>query len=310
MKYGLWIILCCISMSVWAADTVKPESTVPMINTAPKSVAELLAVDNALSNLIEKARARAEDAAKQGDIDTAVAVMQTAAATTKRLDEIYKVYLSAHPDDYKAINYYGNFCADMLGDEKQALKLWRKALKLNPDCADAHNNLGTYYLHRGDAGRAMDEFRTAIKIEPKNPDYHFNIAQAYYLFRPIALEKYGWNLEQLYEHAMAESHRAVELKPNDYKLRQDYAISFFGAEQFGVKADWNAARRAWAKCRELAPDTDQKIHSFLYSARVELRAGKYKKAREFAQKALELEPNSKSAKRLIEMSLEKSKSTV
>lgn len=304
-RYGL-VLIVCMAYVVSAFAGQDAATTEKPVSMSPTTTDELLAVDKLLSDKTDAARAHAEAAAlNESDAETAVASMKEAAEAIDKLNGIYEKYLAAHPEDYKAVNYFGNFSADLLGKEEVALGLWKKALKMNPDYADPHNNVATHYLHAGEPGKAMDEFRTAIKLDGKKADYHFNLAQAYYLYRPVALEKYGWNLEQLYGHAMKESRLAVELKPDDYRLNQDYAISFFGAVQFGVKPDWQAARAAWARCLELAPDKDQKVHVLLWSARVELRDDRYKETREFAREVLAIDPGNKSAERLIEMSLEK-----
>ena len=218
------------------------------------------------------------------------------------LESIYETYIEAHPDDARAHNLFGNVCADLLKDEQRAMSHWEKAVELDPEYADAHNNIGTYWLHFGDAGKAMDRFRKAVSLEPAGADYHFNLGQAYYLFRDVAQEKYGWSLEDVFDRAIEEARIGSELKPDDFKLAQDYAMTFFGAESFGVTPDWAAARAAWKQCRTLAENDGQMFTILLNMARVELRAGAPEATRKYAREALALKPGNAVAERLIELS--------
>jgi len=281
------------------ATAVSPDTETVM---EPKTIDELIAVDEMIAARARAALDRAQQQAEDGDGEGAVASMAEVGKCATQLAEIYENYIEANPADPRAHNLFGNVCYDLLGDKARAVSLWEKALELDPEYADAHNNIGTHYLHEGEPGRAMDEFRTAVKLAPNSADYHFNLAQAYYLFRQVAQEKYGWSLAEVYEHTLEESRTGSQLKPEDFKLAEDYAMTFFGAEGFGVMADWAEARAAWKRCRELVDDESRLFVVLLHMARVELRAGAYADARGYAEQALALKPGNAVAQRLIEMS--------
>ena len=40
------------------------------------------------------------------------------------------------------------------------------AIKLNPDCALAHNNLGNALLQKGEIKEAIDHYRETLKLKP------------------------------------------------------------------------------------------------------------------------------------------------
>jgi len=46
------------------------------------------------------------------------------------------------------------------------MREYRRALKLRPDYAQAHNNLGVIYLYLGKVGEARKEFEQALRINP------------------------------------------------------------------------------------------------------------------------------------------------
>jgi len=302
----MWLFVGLIVVSIVSPEPVgaadKAEPATPAEISAPTTIDQLLLIDEKLATKAQSAIDRAIEQADKGDAAGAAASLAEARRYAVQLEAVYETYLEVHPNDPRANNLFGNVCYDLMNDHSRALSFWEKAVELDPDYADAHNNLGTYWLHSGEPGKAMDEFRKAIKLEPTKADYHFNLAQAYYLYRPVAQEKYGWSLEQVYDHAIEESRTSFELGPDDFKLARDYAMTFFGAEGFGVKPDWAEARAAWKRCRALADSDARMFNTLLNSARAELRAGAREDARKYAQEALTIWPDSTVAKRLIEMS--------
>jgi tetratricopeptide (TPR) repeat protein len=54
-----------------------------------------------------------------------------------------------------------------------------RAVRLDPELADAHFQLGILYAQRGELSNAIREFEIAVRLEPKAPDYHYRLARAY-----------------------------------------------------------------------------------------------------------------------------------
>ena len=50
------------------------------------------------------------------------------------------------------------------------------AVRLDPDHADAHNNLGSAYFRLGDRARAEAEYRTALRLDPRSTGAERNLA--------------------------------------------------------------------------------------------------------------------------------------
>jgi len=59
----------------------------------------------------------------------------------------------------------------LLGNTDGAIAEYREALRLNPDYALAHYNLGSALCDKGDLREALQEYRTAYELNPQNPDY-------------------------------------------------------------------------------------------------------------------------------------------
>jgi len=298
MLIAFVVISTVIVAAVQADETPADATAAP----APSTADELLSIDKKISARVQSDIEQVKQYVAQGERDKAAALVAVLRGHMTEIESTYETYLETHPDDARAHNLFGNVCADLLKDEQRALSHWEKAVELDPDYADAYNNIGTYWLHFGEAGKAMDRFRKAVKLDPTGPDYHFNLGQAYYLFRDVAQEKYGWSLADVFDRAIEESRMGSELKPDDFELAEDYAMTFFGAKSFGVTPDWAAARAAWKRCRTLAEDDTQVFTITLNMARVELRAGAPADARRHALDALALKPGNPVAKRLIELS--------
>jgi Flp pilus assembly protein TadD len=59
------------------------------------------------------------------------------------------------------------------------------ALKLNPDIAEAHHNLGYIYLNQNRLDEAVTEFVTALKINPNYAEARHNLDICYEIMKTI-----------------------------------------------------------------------------------------------------------------------------
>jgi tetratricopeptide (TPR) repeat protein len=86
-------------------------------------------------------------------------------------------------------NAWANFyCAASLWKQKgasdaesaaQVLALLQKALRLDPNLAAAHLQLGIVYAGRKEFPKAISAYRKAIEIDPRMEEAHYRLAQAY-----------------------------------------------------------------------------------------------------------------------------------
>ncbi len=64
------------------------------------------------------------------------------------------------------------------GKRDQAAEFYRRALAVEPECADAWNDQGVLEFQAGNYGAAAMAFRKAVEIEPALADAWFNLADA------------------------------------------------------------------------------------------------------------------------------------
>ena len=80
------------------------------------------------------------------------------------------------------------------------------AIKLKPDSAGAHNNLGNALLLNGKIEEAISHYKMAIKLKPDYAEAHYNLGNA--------LSK----LKERLSEAISHYKMAIKLKP-DFALR-------------------------------------------------------------------------------------------
>jgi tetratricopeptide (TPR) repeat protein len=62
---------------------------------------------------------------------------------------------------------------------QMAMVSYKQAIKIDPDLAKAHNNLGRVYIVSFKGKKAIKSFKQAIKINPDDADVHANLGDAY-----------------------------------------------------------------------------------------------------------------------------------
>jgi len=89
-------------------------------------------------------------------------------------------YISLHPDSSVAYTKRGVrhlWAGDDLAAEQDLLK----ALQLNPDNAEAHDDIGVVYARRQDYTRGIDHFTRTVTLDPTYLKGFHNLGMAYYL---------------------------------------------------------------------------------------------------------------------------------
>jgi predicted O-linked N-acetylglucosamine transferase (SPINDLY family) len=145
------------------------------------------------------------------------------------------------PDDAHAHNNLG-FGYHDLGRMKEAEASYRRALQLRPDLAEAHNNLGMTLQETGRLDEAVASYRRALQLKP---DYI------------EALSNLGAALQDTGQLGEAENYyrRALAIRPDDttahsnllfllnYKPGSDPAVGIAEARRYGEKVSVRASSR-------------------------------------------------------------------
>jgi tetratricopeptide (TPR) repeat protein len=114
---------------------------------------------------------------------------------------------TVNPNDALAHVNLGSALLEIPGRIPDAMSEYQKALRIYPDYADAHNNLGAILLQSGHAPEAIAEYRAAVRIDPDYPDAHSNLGGA--------LSQIPGQLPA----AIAELETAVRLDPENARRR-------------------------------------------------------------------------------------------
>lgn len=150
----------------FVADHIQYLASLGMIVLAAVSVARLLA--------------RSPQAARRAGTALCVVLVGALAMLTWRQSSLYgdviKLYqatLDRDPNCWIAHNNLGY--ALQSTDKPAAIEHIQTAIRIKPDFASAHNNLGLLWSSIGKEQAAIEEFRTAIRIRPNFPDAHSNL---------------------------------------------------------------------------------------------------------------------------------------
>jgi tetratricopeptide (TPR) repeat protein len=117
----------------------------------------------------------------------------------KKAEEELREAIRINPNYAEAHNNLGILLTELKRYD-EAEEEYRKAIKINPKLAEAHNNLGFLLAELKRYEEAEKEYRKAIKINPKPADAHYNL---------------GILLAELkrYEEAEEEYRKAIMINP-------------------------------------------------------------------------------------------------
>ena len=89
----------------------------------------------------------------------------------------YKEAVRINPDYAEAHNNLGSALL-LTGRTAEAIDEYNHALQIDPGYAQAHNNLGNALVQTGRAPEAIDHYKEALRITPTSADAHNNLAAA------------------------------------------------------------------------------------------------------------------------------------
>ena len=142
---------------------------------------------------------------------------------------------------------------DERGDRK-ARELYRRAIELETDAADAYCNLGILECRAGRTEKAFDCFTRALQIEPRHLEAHYNLANLYFDLENLVLAKEHYRF-------------AAEIDP-------DFADVYFNLGLvLTFNQEFEAARDAFEEYkRRVSPAEGQKADEWLERLRQALAA--------------------------------------
>ncbi|MBI4823033.1 MAG: tetratricopeptide repeat protein [Nitrospirae bacterium] len=124
----------------------------------------------------------------------------------------FNVAVEKDPTDYMSYFFIGNlFEIHYAFDD--AIEAYKKSLKINPDFAQALNNLGYNYKERHYYTYAIQTYKRAIEVDPDNAGYYYNIGNAY-------------SHKDMTEEAYASYRKALELEPTFAKAHYNMGRTY------------------------------------------------------------------------------------
>jgi len=151
----------------------------------------------------------------------------------------YNKAIELKPDYYQAYNGLGAFLLDYKNDYAGAAKAFREAIRLKPETATYHFNLGVALRGMGNLEEAIASYRKSIAIEPKSVRAYCNIggilqAQGKLDLAIASYNKaieidpkyvvayarigYAWKAKGKLDEAIVWYRKAVELSPKSTQL--------------------------------------------------------------------------------------------
>jgi len=122
-------------------------------------------------------------------------------------DTLWRSVTEVNPDDALAHVNLGNALLEIPGRMPDAIAEYETAVRIYPNYADAHNNLGATLLQSGRTTEAVAEYQAAVRLDPDYPDAHSNLGSA--------LSRIPGRLPE----AVAELETAVRLDPENARRR-------------------------------------------------------------------------------------------
>ncbi len=177
----------------------------------------------------------------------------------------YQVFIDQGYKDYRVFSNYGVVLKD-LGNVQEAELLFRKAIEIKPDFADAYFNLGNILRDLGNVQEAELLFRKAIEIKPDFTRAHSNLA---------LLLKYLGKLKD----AEASQLNAIKINP---ELGENYSNLGKIYKDLGK---YEEAELSLIKAIELNPALEE---AYLNLGNVLMISGKYMDAEKFLNKAIKI----------------------
>jgi tetratricopeptide (TPR) repeat protein len=96
----------------------------------------------------------------------------------KNTDELFRHAIAMDAGNYLAWNYLGQTAMETGQFPSEAMSCFRTALKIRPDFAVSHNNLGVVLIQQNRVEESIAEYREALRLKPDLTVAHTNLASA------------------------------------------------------------------------------------------------------------------------------------
>jgi len=144
-------------------------------------------------------------------------------------------------------------------DPNRAIEEYKKALELNPDHWNAHNQIGYLYLDRKNYEKAVEHFQKYVDLNPTDANPLDSLAEAYYRMGRL-------------DEAIAKYKEALKIKPDYFQSLR--SLSYVSA----LKENYAQALHNIDQCINLASSSGYKSTGYLLRALYYLWTGQMDKS--------------------------------
>lgn len=228
--------------------------------------------EQAVSQRVNEFRGQYVALIKAEKPDEAASLLHDLESDINGVEAKFQAFLGDNPAHVRGMTAYGNFLED-IGKQDEACVWWSKAVTISAKNPNLLNNLANYYGHNGEASRAIKLYEEAIRLNPNEAVYHFNLGNMYYLFRKEATQVHGWDLDQVFRESLSQFRMARDLEPNNFEYATAYAETFYGVNFLQQRIAWDEALKAWQYCLGMKLDAGQKDYVKVHLVRLNLYTG-------------------------------------
>ena len=179
----------------------------------------------------------------------------------------YEQALRIAPDYAEAHNNLG-LTLDALGRQNEATSHFLEALRINPSLADAHNGLGKVHSQQGKFDVALQHYSRALQLDPDYAEAHNNLGAMF-----AQQGKFDLALEQY--------NRALQLKPEYAEARNNLGGLYL------IQDKVESSLKEFSEAVRLKPDYRDAQNNLGLAL---LRQGKYEEAISHLTESIRLEP--------------------
>jgi tetratricopeptide (TPR) repeat protein len=192
----------------------------------------------------------------------------------RRLDDALKMARAIHekyPDDTRAAMALASH--ELLdGNTEKAVQIWTDLLAVEPNNADAYNQLGYYYAYRGDYDKAIENLHKYQFMAPDQANPYDSLGE---------IQAYSGH----YDEAIENLNRALKLKPDFYEAYRHLGVVYEG------KGEYAKAVQSYRKGAEEAPSDEMRRDLYRSGVRAAFRGGDAATVRELLAKQEALPKN-------------------
>lgn len=169
--------------------------------------------------------------------------------------------------DYALAHYNLGRARYLQGQMEQAVAAFEEAIQIDPEMAEAYTNLGAVYSAQGKTEEAIAACKTAIRLDPNDDMAHYNLAGSYS------------DRGQL-DEAITAYEEALRINPENADVHYNLAHAYYRQGKL------DEAVVAWQKAAELEPDDSMTYNNI---GRVYFEQGRFGEAVVELQKAIQID---------------------